>query len=160
GEDFRVQNEVARMVLKKVKANLIGLTRGRQPHRPTRVSAYNLYLQGRHHCGQITATHLQKAVEFFEGAIREDPQYAGGYAGLADAWSLLSMCGEYLPAELLAKAATNAAWAVLLDDDLAEGRTSLARIKATQNWDWHAAAYEYQRAISLDPQSATAHHWY
>jgi serine/threonine-protein kinase len=124
------------------------------------MSAYNLYLQGRHHCSQTTATHLRKAVRLFETAICEDSQYAAAYAGLADAYSLLSMCAEFPPAEVRTKAAENAAWAVLLDDDLAEGHTSLARVKATQNWDWHGAAYEYRRAISLDPRSATAHHWY
>jgi serine/threonine-protein kinase len=47
-----------------------------------------------------------------------------------------------------------------LDDDLAEAHTSLAHVKATQDWDWHGAEHEYQRAISLDPRWAPAHHWY
>jgi TolB-like protein/Tfp pilus assembly protein PilF len=160
GEDFVIQDEVARTVLEKVKTNLIGFPRERQSRQSTSYSAYDLYLQGRYHCSEFTATRLREAIDFFENAIGEDPQYAPAYAGLADAYSLLSMCAEFAPVDISTKAASNAAWAVRLDDDLAESHTSLARIKATQDWDWHGAAYEYQRAISLDPRSTTAHHWY
>src|SRR5215510_15203256 len=48
----------------------------------------------------------------------------------------------------------------MLDGNCAEGRTSLAHVKATQDWDWHGADREFQRAISLNPRYATAHHWY
>ena len=160
GDEFAVQEEIARAVLEKVKTDLIGSDTGRRLRRPASVSAYNLYLQGRYHCSQRTDAGLRKALEFFERAISEDPQYAAAYSGLADAYSLLSHYGVLPPAEVWTKAASNAAWAVLLDDELAEGHTSLAHIKATQDWDWHGAEHEYQRAISLDPRSATAHHWY
>jgi len=64
------------------------------------------------------------------------------------------------PAEVWTKAASNAAWAVLLDDDSVEAHTSLAHAKATQDWDFLGAEREFQRAFSLDPRYATAHHWY
>ena len=160
GDDFRTEEEIAQAVLEKIKSDLMGSDRGRRFHRPASVSAYNLYLQGRHHCSQRTDAGLRKALDFFERAIAEDPQYAAAYSGLADAYSLLSHYGVLPPAEVWTKAASNAAWAVLLDDELAEAHTSLAHIKATQDWDWHGAAHEFQRAISLDPRSATAHHWY
>jgi TolB-like protein/Tfp pilus assembly protein PilF len=155
-----VQEEIAEAVLEKIKTDLIGSDAGRRTRRPASLSAYNLYLQGRYHCSQRTDGGLRKALEFFEKAISEDPQYAAAYSGLADAYSLLSHYGVLPPAEVWTKAASNAAWAVLLDDELAEGHTSLAHVKATQDWDWHGAEHEYQRAISLDPRSATAHHWY
>ncbi len=160
GNVFSVQEEIAEAVLDKVKTDLIGSDAGRRIRRPASVSAYNLYLQGRYHCSQRTDAGLRKALEFFEKAISEDPQYAAAYSGLADVYSLLSHYGVLPPAEVWTKAASNAAWAVLLDDELAEAHTSLAHVKATQDWDWHGAEHEYQRAISLDPRSATAHHWY
>ena len=160
GDEFRIQEQIAQAVLERIKTDLIGSDGGRRSHRPASVSAYNLYLQGRYHCSQRTDAGLRKALDFFERAISEDPQYAAAYSGLADAYSLLSHYGVLPPAEVWTKAASNAAWAVLLDDELAEGHTSLAHVKATQDWDWHGAEHEYQRAISLDPRSATAHHWY
>ena len=58
------------------------------------------------------------------------------------------------------KAASSAATAVMLDEFAAEAHTSLALVKATQDWDWAGAEQEYQRAIGLNPKYATAHHWY
>ncbi len=58
------------------------------------------------------------------------------------------------------KAASNAAWAVLLDEESAEAHTSLAHVKSTQDWDWAGAEREFQRAINLNPRYASAHHWY
>ncbi len=156
GDEFAVQEEIARAVLEKVKTDLIGSDAGRRLRRPASVSAYNLYLQGRYHCSQRTDAGLRKALEFFERAISEDPQYAAAYSGLADAYSLLSHYGVLPPAEVWTKAASNAAWAVLLDDELAEGHTSLAHIKATQDWDWFRSAIGDSTSLVCRYLSCTA----
>jgi serine/threonine-protein kinase len=64
------------------------------------------------------------------------------------------------PAEVLTKAASNAARAVLMDDRSVEAHTSLAHVKSTQDWDWAGAEQEFQQAIRLDSRYPTAHHWY
>jgi serine/threonine-protein kinase len=109
---------------------------------------------------QRTEEGLRKAVEFFEKATVEDGQYAQAYSGLADAYGLLGHYGVLAPAEVWTKAASNAAWAVLQDETSAEAHTSLAHVKATQDWDWLGAEREFQRALSSDPRYSTAHHWY
>jgi len=158
---FRVQEEVARSILEKLQVEISAAGHGRVANRPTEnLAAYNLYLQGRHRLDQRTEDGLRKAVEFFDKAIAEDPQYAQAYSGLADAYSLLGHYGVLSPAEVWTKAASNAAWAVLLDEDSAEAHTSLAHAKATQDWDFLGAEREFQRAIALNPHYATAHHWY
>jgi len=159
-EELCTQEEIARTIAEKVKADLVGIGGVRRVSRPASASAYNFYLQGRYHASQRTDAGLRKALDFFEKAIAEDPQYAAAYSGLADAYSLLSHYSVLPPAQVWTKAASNAAWAVLLDDDLAEAHTSLAHVKATQDWDWYGAEHEYRRAISLDPRWAPAHHWY
>ncbi len=45
-----------------------------------------------------------------------------------------------------------AASAVMLDDTCAEAHTSLAHVKATQDFDWKGAEREFLRAISLEPR--------
>ncbi len=50
--------------------------------------------------------------------------------------------------------------ALQIDDKLAEAHTSLAHIKFVYEWDWAAAEREFKRAIELDSNYATAHHWY
>ena len=124
------------------------------------LAAHNLYLQGRYHLNQRTEEGLVKAVEFFEKAIVEDPQYAEAHSGLSDAYGLLAHYGVLGPADVWTKAASSAATGVLLDGNSAEARTSLAHMKSTQDWDWRSAEREFQRAITLDPKYATAHHWY
>ena len=160
-DPFAVQEEVARSVLEKLQTELSGGGQTRAGRRPTEnLAAYNLYLQGRHRLNQRTEEGMRKALELFEKATAEDAQHAQAYAGLADAYGLLGHYGVLSPAEVWTKAASNAAWAVLLDEDSAEAHTSLAHVKSTQDWDWHGAEREFQRAISLDPRYATAHHWY
>lgn len=124
------------------------------------LAARNLNLQGRYHLNQRTDEGLIKAVEFFEKAIVEDAQYSVAHSGLADAYSLLAHYGVLGPGRAWAKAASLAATAVLLDGNCAEARTSLAHVKATQEWDWVSAEREFRLAINLDPSYATAHHWY
>ena len=124
------------------------------------LAAYNLCLQGRYHMGQRTEEGLRLAVEFFERAIVEDEHCAEAYCGLADANGLLGHYGIVSPTEVWTKIASNAAWAVTLNDHSAEAHASLAQVKATQDWDWLGAQREFQRAIALDPRYPTAHHWY
>jgi tetratricopeptide (TPR) repeat protein len=64
------------------------------------------------------------------------------------------------PADAWAKAASSAASAVMLDGNSAEAHTSLAHMKATQDWDWSGAEREFQRAIALNQRYSTGHHWY
>ena len=108
------------------------------------LAARNLYLQGRYHLNQRTDEGLQKALEFFEKAIVEDAQFAHAHSGLADAHSLLAHYGVRAPSLAWATAASSAAAAVMLDGNCAEERTSLAHVKATQDWDWHGAEREFQ----------------
>jgi serine/threonine-protein kinase len=124
------------------------------------IGAYNLYLQGRYQLSQRTEEGLRKAADFFDRAISEDPQFAEAYSGLADAYGLLGHYGVLTPAEVWTKTTSNAAWAVSHDDRSAEAHTSLAHVKATQDWDWSGAESEFRRAIQLDPRYPTAHHWY
>src|SRR5579871_499183 len=102
----------------------------------------------------------RRLLELFEKAAAEDPQHAQAYAGLADAYGLLAHYGVLAPAEVWTKAASNAAWAVLLDENSADAHTSFAHVKSTQDWDWAGSEREFQRALSLNPQHAPAHHWY
>ena len=47
-----------------------------------------------------------------------------------------------------------------LDGTLAEAHTSLGLVKEHFEWDWAGAEKEFRSAIDLNPNLATAHHWY
>jgi serine/threonine-protein kinase len=158
---LKLQEEVARVISEKLQSEFTGTGAGRASDRPTEnMEAYNFYLQGRHQLAQRTEDALRRAAEFFDKAIGEDPQYAQAFSGRADAFALLGHYGVLSPVEVCTKAASDAAWAVLLDEDSVEVHTSLAHTKSTQDWDFLGAELEFQRAIGLDPRYSTAHHWY
>ncbi len=133
---------------------------GRKARVTENLAAHNLYLQGKYHLSQRTEEGLLKAAEFFERATVEDPQYALAHSGLADSYGLLSHYGVVRPTEAWARSASSAASAVMLDGNSAEAHTSLAHVKATQDWDWPGAERAFQRAINLNPRYPTGHHWY
>ena len=49
---------------------------------------------------------------------------------------------------------------VELDPTLAEPHAALAVLKEQADWDWVGAEAEYRKAIGLNPNDATSHHWY
>ena len=155
------QEAVAEAVVRKLEPRLLDAGHRRGTRRATEnLAARNLYLQGRYHLNQRTDEGLHKALDFFEKAIIEDAQFALAHSGLADAHGLLAHYGVRQPALAWTRAASSAATAVMLDGNSAEAHTSLAHVRATQDWDWHAAEREFQLAIELDRSYATAHHWY
>jgi len=155
-----VQQEIAADIYGRLRPKLEGEERKLLAKRPTEdVEAYQLYLQGLFYWNKWTEADLKKAADYFTQAVQKDPRYALSYAGLADTYSLL---GDYYlpPSEAWPKAKAAAMQALEIDDTLAEAHTSLALVKEHFEWDWTGADSEFRRAIELNPNSATAHHWY
>jgi TolB-like protein/DNA-binding winged helix-turn-helix (wHTH) protein/Flp pilus assembly protein TadD len=127
---------------------------------PSSYEAYDLYLKGRYFWNKRTRQGFQQAIEYFQQAVNKDSNYARAYAGLADSYALTSSYNFASANELMPKARTAALRALQIDDSLAEAHTSLALITEIYDWDWQTAEKEFRRAIQLDPNYATAHHWY
>jgi eukaryotic-like serine/threonine-protein kinase len=156
-----LQNEVTREIARNIKLKLNPADRQRLAvSRQVDPEAHADYLQGRFHWSKRTVPDLWTAVRSFEQAIARDPSYASAYAGLADSYALLGGYTSALPKEVMTKARAAAVKALELDERLAEAHTSLAVIAQNYDWDWQTAEREYRRAIELDPNYATAHHWY
>lgn len=127
---------------------------------PESYEAYDLYLKGRYFWNKRTPQGFQQAIAFFQQAVAKEPNYARAYAGLADAYALMSSYTLAPQSDLVPKARVAALQAREIDPTLAEAHTSLALIAQSYDWDWKTAEQEYRRAIELDPNYATAHHWY
>ena len=125
-------------------------------------AAYRLYLQGRYQWNKRTPESLGMSIELFQKAIAQDSTLAPAYSGLADALALFGSLeyGVYPPKEVMPKAKEAAITAIRLDPLLAEGHTSLANILLFYDWDWEAARKEFEKAMDLNPNYATAHHWF
>lgn len=160
-----LQHEVAQEVADEMQGTLgVGpktvAAASKSAASPNSYEAYDLYLQGRYFWNKRSLDGFARAANYFQQAIARDPKYASAYAGLADTYGLMSTYHMGPQTELMAKARAAALKALELDDSLAEAHASLALISENYDYDWQTAEKEFQRAIQLDANYATAHQWY
>jgi len=119
--------------------------------------AYQLYLKGRYHFDRFTQEDFKQAAGFFEKAVALDANYAAAWAGLADTYALEGYFG-YAPArEVFSKSQEAARRAISLDSQIPESHISLA-ISDIVFLNPPGAQESLQKALALDPNSASAHH--
>ncbi len=158
---FAVESEIAKTIAETLQAKLTGSEKTAIAKRPTaNPEAYELYLKGRFFWNKRTGADLRTAIEYFNQALSKDPSYALAYAGLADSYGLLEAYGAASPADSFPQAKAAAKKALELDDTLAEAHTSLASVLNDYDFDFEQSLKEFERAIQLNPNYATAHHWY
>jgi TolB-like protein len=158
---FTVQEEIATEVSEKLRLRLTSWEKNFLTKRYTEnAEAYRLYLKGRFFWNKRSIQGIKKAIENFRQAIERDENYSLAYSGLTDCYATFSAYGVYPPKDVMPKAKETVLRALEIDDMLAEAHTSLANIKQLYDLDWPGAEREYRRAIELNPNYATAHHWY
>jgi len=129
-------------------------------YRPVNREAEEFYLKGRFYWNKRTPESLNQAVDAFTQAIVHDPKYAQAYVGLADCYNLLREYTVMPASEAYPRALAAASKAVELDDQSSQAHASLAFASFYGAWDAATADREFRRALDLNPNNATAHHWY
>ena len=159
---FEVQSEVAQQITGALSVALSPEEKQRVEKKATGdADAYNLYLLGRFHSNKWAEAEVLKAIDYYQLAIAKDPGYAVAYAGLADAYELLSIgFSSRPPAEYLEQAKTMALKALSMDETLAEAHTSLAYARWLGDLDWQGAERGFRRALELMSSYVMAHEWY
>jgi TolB-like protein/Tfp pilus assembly protein PilF len=158
---FSVESEIAKTIADTLQAKLTGSEKNAISKKPTEnPAAHELYLQGRFFWNKRSAANLRKSIDYFNQAIAQDPNYALAYAGLAQAWMVLPAYNGGAPVECTPHAEAAARKALSLDETLSDAVAVLASIKAEYDFDFPSARSEYDRAIQLNPNDATAHHWF
>jgi TolB-like protein/DNA-binding winged helix-turn-helix (wHTH) protein/Tfp pilus assembly protein PilF len=159
-----LQDEIAQEAANEIRQTIgekqTALSSGGAPRKPGNQEAYDLYLKGMYFWNKRTINGFQQAINYFQTAVTKDPTYAPAYAGLANSYSLLTGYSGVRPLPYMEKAKEAALRAVALDDSLPEAHTALALVMQNHDWDWQRAEREFKRAIELNPNYATAHHWY
>ena len=160
GDILKLQSDVAQAIAQQVSLTLT-------PEEKARVASvsrvdpevYELSLLGRYEWNKRTETAINKAISYFQQAIRGDPNYAPAHAGLADAYAVLPYYSEASPSDAFREAKAAAEHALRLDERLAEAHTTLGLVEAAY-FNRVEAEREYKRALELNPNYATVHHWY
>ena len=156
---FAVESEIAKNVADALQAKLTGSEKSSIAKAPTAdPEAYELYLKGRFFWNKRSGADLRKAIEYFNQAIAKDPNYALAYAGLADSYLLLPNYGSASTQESVPPARAALKKALELDDSLAEAHASSGLLD-TFECRLDRAISDFERAIQLKPNYATAHHW-
>ena len=109
--------------------------------------------------GKLTSDGFQKAKQYFEQAIKIAPDFAPGYAGLAEVYfreGALVISNK----EAVAKAKEPLEKALRLDDSNDLAHSLLGWIHWSYEYDWAAAEREHRRAIALAPGDADVHTFY
>jgi adenylate cyclase len=156
---FTVQDEISRAIVNTLQSKLTA--QAKHPRAPAEnVEAYDLYLQGRYHWSRWRTEGAERALEYFQQAVKKDPKYAEAYAGMSDSLCWLGFFGAMPPNEAMPRALQAAQRAIALDDSLAAAHTSLGYVKALYEFDWAGAEKEFKRAIQLNPGDSDAHFAY
>ncbi len=156
-----VEDEIARQITEKLRLKLTGEERERLARRDTDdTEAYHLYLKGRYHWNKRTGPDLKKSAGYFEQAIARDGGYALAYAGLADAYLVMSFFDAGAPADLLKKAKAAALRALEIDRDLPEAHAALGVSVSCLDRDWDAVDEAFRSAMRRKPAYWLAHTHY
>ena len=162
---FALQDEITEAVTIAIAPVIADAERQRAMRKPPgSLDAWAAYQRGLWHFGKFNADDNLAAQKFFQQAIDLDPNFAGGYCGLA--WALrhavqvqrhatLGVLGRDM-AENLNAAEALARRAVALDGNDAEARARLGQILMARGV-YHDALAEIERALTISPNLASAH---
>ena len=153
---FKMRNEVVEDIAREIQANVSPAHSLRLSNaRTVNPAAFQEYLLGREAWNRQSERGFEEGLNHFNRAKEIDPSFALAWSGLADAyWSASDL--TISPTEAKAKAKAAAQRALELDNSLAEAHVALAVVKFQVDYDWAGSEQEFQRAIELKPNLASA----
>jgi serine/threonine protein kinase/Tfp pilus assembly protein PilF len=156
---FLLQSTVATQIAEALAVELLqGSNFANLRHTPD-PQAYEEYLTGRFYM-QKGLEDRQKAIKYFEEAVRIDPGFASAYAALAHACAVWATSNIVQPKIAYEKASAAAGEALRLNPNLADVHSALAVIASFFEWNWQKAGLEFQRALELNPGDGETYHSY
>jgi DNA-binding winged helix-turn-helix (wHTH) protein/TolB-like protein len=151
---FELQDAIAERIAVALALKLSGDERTQlAKHYTDSPEAYQLYTLG------VAEQDTKKKVEYFERAIKIDPNYALAYHGIYLAYFGPGTRGFYISKEDRLKSEWAAMRAAQIDETLPQAHTALGNIKKYY-WDWAGAEKEFKRALELDPNFNLANSMY
>jgi TolB-like protein/DNA-binding winged helix-turn-helix (wHTH) protein/Flp pilus assembly protein TadD len=154
---FAIQDRITCQIVTELKVRLCDETATSRATQNTK--AYQLYLQGLYQRNQVTKENLQQAIEFYEEALRLEPNFALAHDGLAEVYMVMEFNSLVPPGTASPKAELHAEKALELDGSLAGPYIVLGAVSTMQNYDLQARESYYRQALLKNPNHSTAHLW-
>jgi TolB-like protein/lipoprotein NlpI len=118
------------------------------------------YQAGRREWNKRSKEGFENAIQHFERAIELDPNYADPYTGLADTYILYPFYSFSTPDVAIPKAKEYAQKAIEINPSTAMAYTSMACVLYMYEHEWELAEENFKKAIQLNLNYPTGHHWY
>ncbi len=122
--------------------------------------AFQLYLKGRYYWNKRTTEGYEKAETFYKQAIDLDPTFGAAYAGLANVYAMGELKFIKTNEDRVTFVRGAVQRALEIDPGLGEAHAAKGLAESFLGWNWDVAEQEYKLAIELNPNDATARHWY
>ena len=156
-----LQHDVSRGVSDALALNLLPEERARLSRaRQLNPAAYEAYLLGQSRAARLTAADLDRALEYYETAVKLDPDFALAHFGISGVWAARLQIGLVSREQEGGRAADALRKAMELEPLLPEAFIALGNKATWADWDWAAAETHFRRAIDLNASLAEAHAFY
>ena len=146
---FALQDEISLLIADQIRENFghFEIPSFSNAIPTQNIKAYDLWLKGSYHLKRKDFDDVKKAMDFFKGAIKIDPNYADAHAFLGEAYIHAASYNMIPSKEGNDLARNTAEKAIELDAENAKAHMMLAYIKLFSDWNWDAALIEYDKAI-------------
>jgi len=152
---FKVQDEIAGIVVEALKAQLLPAQGVVNSHRTSNIEAYEQYLLGKQFHYYRRGDSSQRGLTALTKALALDPNYASAHALLAVSMADQIMVGTAAFAANAPLAIEAAERAVALAPGLGEAYSARSFVRSNLQWDWRGAQADIEIALRLDPRSET-----
>jgi TolB-like protein/Tfp pilus assembly protein PilF len=158
---YSLYNEISKKIAEEMDLTLTQQEESNFSNaREVNPEAYKAYLKGLFYWMKPTPKNLDQSLKYFELAIQIDPDYAAGYAGIAQVWGARIQQGIIPGIKIIPKLDSLMSKALELDNSLMEVHYSIALYNTWVKWDWKRADQSFKKAIELNPNNAGAHAFY
>jgi len=158
---LNVYNTVCKQIAQEIKITLtpseekiLALAKTVNPE------AYDAYLKGQYYWDQLTPEALQKALEYFNKAIKIDPEWALPYAGVATFWIGVRQMGLAPSSITVPNIYKYLNKAIELEPNSANTHYTDALAAVWTGFDWDKGESEFLKVIELNPSDANSHAYY
>jgi class 3 adenylate cyclase/TolB-like protein len=124
-------------------------------------AAHDAYYKGIYYLNRLSESSLDLAEQYFNEALKEDPDFAQAYVGLFLTWGGRMQSGLIHPSDGLPKANEAAMKALQIDNNLEEIHYMLAIKETWTDWgDWESAGKSFEKTLDINPNHALANAYY
>ncbi len=155
---FELQDEISLLIANRIRENFghLNIQEHLVSQSTKSVKAYELFLKGRYYQLKWDADSIGKAIEYYDAAIAEDPQFARAYYSNLQTYGLLAAWGYMDAEEGFEKAISYFLKASEIDNQLPEYSLSLVGRSLWGEWNFQESYELILQTLQINPHYTDA----